>query len=187
MSDYRLQRRGSSCIGHGSNNHSLGYFLRTSKHAANLAFLSSFIPPRADLRPSAFILSSIRHICQPRDPHQQRDDRQRRSHLAVVPKRDSTPWRLAFSTTIKLATEPRTVKFPASVLDMASVSHAVSRPATGIDWAIGSSNRTAGTLLTRFDRAAEIRLSRPTGWLDRPSQRSMPQCSPRGPERRGPR
>ena len=32
----------------------------------------------------------------------------------------------AFSTTIKFATDPKIVKFPAKVLDMAKASHAVS-------------------------------------------------------------
>jgi hypothetical protein len=37
-----------------------------------------------------------------------------------------TPSRRAFSTTMRLATEPSTVRLPANVLDMANANHAVS-------------------------------------------------------------
>src|SRR5438552_1083808 len=74
-----------------------------------------------------------------------------------------TPSRLAFSTTIRLATDPSTVRLPAKVLDMASASQAVSCLGAGIAWSTGSINKTAGTLLTRFERAAETRLNKSTG------------------------
>src|SRR5579871_5821836 len=75
----------------------------------------------------------------------------------------STPSRRAFSTTMRLATEPSTVRLPANVLDIASASHAVSWLVAGIAFITGSNNNTAGTLLTRFDSAADTRLSKSTG------------------------
>src|SRR5574341_193359 len=60
-----------------------------------------------------------------------------------------TAWR-ARSTTIRLAMEPSSVRFPARVADMASVSH----PRDGLARCAirGLNSRTAGTLLTALDR-----------------------------------
>ena len=88
-----------------------------------------------------------------------------------------TPSCRAFSTTIRLATEPSTVRLPANVLDIASASHAVSRVATGTAWATGSSSSTAGTLLTRFDNPADTRLSRSLGRFSSQVHPSMPQVA----------
>src|SRR5438046_1267971 len=55
-----------------------------------------------------------------------------------------TPWRRAFSATIRLATEPSNVRFPARVLDMASASHALSCDPMGIAGMIGLNSSTAG-------------------------------------------
>src|SRR5947207_1061079 len=85
------------------------------------------------------------------------------------------PSRWAFSTTIRLATDPSTVRLPAKVLDMASVSQAVSRAAAGIACTTGSSSSTAGTLLTRLDSAAETALSMTTGDASSHVHWSMPQ------------
>src|SRR5439155_22144402 len=60
-----------------------------------------------------------------------------------------TPRAAALCTTIRLAIEPKTVKLPASVDDIASTSQAVSR--FGRASTKGFSTSTAGTLLTRFD------------------------------------
>src|ERR1700683_2063986 len=56
-------------------------------------------------------------------------------------------------TTIKFATDPSTVRFPASVDDIASVSHACA--ASGKRVTKLRKTSTAGTLLTRFESAAE--------------------------------
>src|ERR1700693_2524868 len=85
------------------------------------------------------------------------------------------PWRLALSTTIRLAIEPRTVRLPANGLDIPSPSQADSRVAAGTACTTGSSNSTAGTLLTRFESAADTRLSRSTGRLKSHVQPSTPQ------------
>src|SRR5439155_21689558 len=65
-----------------------------------------------------------------------------------------TPSRAAFSTTIRLATEPSTVRLPANVLDIARASHAVSWFA-GMALSTGATRTTAGTLLSRMDRGAD--------------------------------
>ena len=55
-------------------------------------------------------------------------------------------------TTIRFATEPSTVRFPASVEAIARISHAcVGSARRGMN---GLKTSTAGTLLTRFDRTA---------------------------------
>src|SRR5271156_4924414 len=88
-----------------------------------------------------------------------------------------TPSRRALSTTMRLATDPSTVRLPANVLDIASASQAVSRVAGGTAWATGSSSSTAGTLLTRFDSAADTRLSRSLGRSKSHVQLAMPQVA----------
>src|SRR5581483_11375470 len=55
-------------------------------------------------------------------------------------------------TTIRLATEPSSVRFPARVEDIARVSHA--RLGSASFGMIGLKTSTAGTLLTRFDKTA---------------------------------
>src|SRR5229473_7861618 len=63
----------------------------------------------------------------------------------------------ACSTTMRLATEPRMVRFPASVEAIASRSHArVGSPKVGITVLKSS---TAGTLETRFESTAVTTVS----------------------------
>src|SRR6266404_5603993 len=69
-----------------------------------------------------------------------------------------TLWR-ARSSTIRFATEPSTVRLPARVDDMASVSHACR--ASGKCGMNGRNTSTAGTLLTMFESAAANALSTP--------------------------
>src|SRR5262245_6870381 len=71
----------------------------------------------------------------------------------------TTPSRLACSTTIRLATEPSTVRFPANVLEAANASQAVSCDDTGKAGMIGLNRSTAGTFDTRFDRTADTPVS----------------------------
>src|SRR5260370_42588497 len=77
--------------------------------------------------------------------------------LEYSQKETLTPSRRALSTTIRLATEPRTVRFPANVLDIASASQAVSWLAGGTTFRTGPIQSTARTLPTRFGKAAETR------------------------------
>ena len=100
----------------------------------------------------------------------QRQDGERNADLAVFPERNGDALPPAFSTTIKLATEPSTVRFPANVLDIASASQAVSWLAAGTACNTGSISRTAGTLLTRFDNPADTRLNK----INRSVQQPVP-------------
>ena len=56
-----------------------------------------------------------------------------------------TPSCRAFSTTIRFATDPSTVRFPANVLLIASASHPVCCESFGSACITGSNNNTAGT------------------------------------------
>src|SRR6185312_121761 len=64
---------------------------------------------------------------------------------------------------------------PASVLDIASASHASCRDASGMASMTGSNSSTAGTLLTRFDSAADAALNGPTGSPCSHAQSATPQ------------
>src|SRR5579883_1373507 len=66
-----------------------------------------------------------------------------------------TPSLRACSTTIRFATEPSTVRLPASVLDNANASQAVSCSVVGMASTTGLKSNTAGTFDTTFDNTAE--------------------------------
>src|SRR4029079_15736298 len=88
--------------------------------------------------------------------------------IAIVIKLNGTPTRAysqnvtictrrrAPSTTIRLAIEPRIVRLPASVLDIASASQAC--PGFGNRGTIFVKSMTAGTLLITFERIAAVAL-----------------------------
>ena len=75
-------------------------------------------------RTSANADASVMHKLQPEQTDRQRDHGYRHTDFHVLNEADVSSAR-AFSTTMMLATEPVMVRLPASVLDIASKSHAL--------------------------------------------------------------